>query len=159
MVKERDHRLQLEKYERNATAVLATNKNTDDLNVGKLDALLAWHQVEKTKGAKKADKLNQWKAIVADEKQPPPFSKWTNTDDEILENLRKKEIDIGDTAYGRMLALKEREFESAICNMTKEKRDEMRRKIDEMDLVESVEMGEVESSSMLEEDKNEPVAI
>lgn len=49
----------------------------------------------------------------------------------------KKEIDIGDMAYGRMLALKERELNTAVDKMTKEKRDELRRKLDAMDHMET----------------------
>jgi len=39
-------------------------KSINSLTVAELDVLLSWHQTTKTKGAKKADKLEQWKQIL-----------------------------------------------------------------------------------------------
>ena len=101
-----------------------------------LDALLAWHQADKTKGAKKADKLEQWKKILSDGQQPPEYKRWTEEDEERLLDLGN--IDIKDTQYGRELALKERELEAAADKMSREKRDALRRKFDEMDAEEAL---------------------
>ena len=103
-----------------------------------MDTLLAWHQVPKIKGGKRADKLEQWKKILADEQQPPEYERWTEDDDERLLALSSSNIDIRGTQYGRELALKERELEAAADKMSREKRDALRRKFDEMDAEEAL---------------------
>ena len=70
--------------------------------------LLAWHQAPKVSGAKKADKLVQWQNIVASEKAPPLFARWTNDDEERMNGR------IADTHYGRHAALMERKLEAAV---------------------------------------------
>ena len=67
--------------EDNAKLILDAGKNVESLLVSELDTLLAWHQVEKTKGSKKEEKLERWKDIVAKGQQPPQFKKG-NDDDE-----------------------------------------------------------------------------
>ena len=99
---------------------------------------MVWHQLAKTKGDKRGDKLEQWKKILADEQQPPEYERWTEDDDERLLALQRTNIDIRDTQYGRELALKERELEAAAEKMSREKRDALRRKFDEMDAVEAL---------------------
>ncbi len=52
-------RLQLQAAEEKALALLEQGKTVNLLSVADLDVLFAWHQTSKTKGAKKADKLQQ----------------------------------------------------------------------------------------------------
>ena len=47
-------------------------------------------------------------------------------------------VKIRDTAYGREVALQERALEAAAEKMTRKKRDELRRKLDEIDADESL---------------------
>ena len=136
--KDKKHRQQLQATEEKALAIIAQGKNVDMLTVTELDTLLAWHQVPKIKGGKRADKLEQWKKILADEQQPPEYERWTEDDDERLLALQRTNIDIRDTQYGRELALKERELEAAAEKMSREKRDALRRKFDEMDAEEAL---------------------
>lgn len=56
--------------------------------------------------------------------------KWVDTYSDALNNMMKADIDIAGTVYGRMLALKEKELNTAVSKMIKEKRDELRRKLD-----------------------------
>ena len=156
MQKDKTHRLLLEKNEVRAMAVLEKNKEVNDLNVGELDTLLAWYQAEKVKGAKKADKLAQW--IGMKDTAPPQYDKWTEADDIILDNLMTKEIDIADTAYGRMQALKEREINTTIHKMLKEKREELRRKMDELDMIKSTDI-DLSESPETQYDSNAGTAI
>ena len=136
--KDKKRRQQLQTTEEKALAIVAQGKSVDSLLVTELDALLAWHQADKTKGAKKADKLEQWKKILSDGQQPPEYERWTEDDEERLLALGKTNIDIKDTQYGRELALKERELEAAADKMSREKRDALRRKFDEMDAEEAL---------------------
>ena len=51
--------------------------------------------------------------------------------------MMSDDIDIKDTHYGCELALKERELEATLDNMSQEKREELRQKLDELDAEES----------------------
>ncbi len=85
-------------------------------------------------GAKKADKLVQWQNIVASEKAPPLFARWTNDDEERMNGLTTESISIADTHYGQHAALMERELEAAVDSMSRDKRNELRRKLDECEM-------------------------
>mgnify|MGYP001084909694 CR=1 FL=1 len=131
--KEKKLRIQQQTLEDNAKLILDAGKNVESLLVSELDTLLAWHGVAKTKGSKKEDKLQQWKDIVATGQQPPQFSRWTDDDEQKLAPLMSDEVDMVDTYYGREQALHERELEATMYCMSREKREEFRRKLDEID--------------------------
>jgi len=71
-------------------------------------------------------------------KAPPPYNRWTEEEEERLGVLLANKIDIGDTAYGREVALQERALAAAAEKMCREKRDELRRKLDKIDADESL---------------------
>jgi hypothetical protein len=126
----------------------------ESLLVSELDTLLAWHQVAKTKGSKKAEKLEQWKDIVAKGQQPPQFEQWTDNDEQKLAPLMSDEVDMADTYYGREQALHERELEATVYCMSREKREELRRKLDQIDManaVTSVSFPSLSAETMSEE--------
>ena len=54
-----------------------------------------------------------------------------------LERLMKKDIKIGDTAYGRLLARDKKELTAALSRSTKKERDEYRASMNFMDTVEA----------------------
>jgi hypothetical protein len=58
--------VQLQCTEEKCLEIVGLGKPVKSLSVNELDSLLVWHQVPKTTGAKKADKLKKWKAILAD---------------------------------------------------------------------------------------------
>ncbi len=70
---------------------------------------------------------------MADGNTPPTFQKWTDEDESMLHDLETKEIELGDTAYGRHLAIKVRELDATVRSMPKAKRDELRMQLDAMD--------------------------
>ena len=92
--------IQCQDVEDKALAILQQERSVKLLNVKELDVLLAWHQAPKVSGAKKADKLVQWRNIVASEKAPPLFARWTNDDEERMNGLMTESISIADTHYG-----------------------------------------------------------
>ena len=55
---------------------------------------------------------------MADGGTPPPIALWTDDDEERLLVVMSDDIDIKDTHYGCELALKERELEATLDNMT-----------------------------------------
>ncbi len=115
--------------EEKALAIVAQGKSVDSLLVTELDALLVWHQVEKIKGGKKAEQLEQQKKILSDGQQLPEYEWWTEEDNE-------RRIDMKDTQYGGVLALKEKDLEAAADKMNREKRDSLQQKFVEMDAIE-----------------------
>ena len=62
------------------------------------------------------------KAIVATMKPSTLYARWTDEDEEKLVNLLAERLDISNTAYGRELALKERELEAAAIKMIERER-------------------------------------
>ena len=92
-----------------------------------------WHQVPKTKGAKKADKLQQCMAVRADGNPPPAYKRWTDEEEQRLVALNATNIDISDTQYRREVVLKKRELEAAADHFNREERDELQMKWDAMD--------------------------
>ena len=56
---------------------------------------------------------------------------WTEADEASLEHLKTSEIDMGDTALGRLEALKKRELKAAITTMTPEELEEIKLEIAE----------------------------
>jgi len=80
--KDQKIRLQLQATEEKALELLEKGKPVNLISVADLDVLLAWHQAPKTKGAKKADKLQQWMwmTIRVDGDPPPAYKKGTDED-------------------------------------------------------------------------------
>ena len=136
--KEKKARMALEVTEKKALALIEEERTVESYSVKELDVLLGWHQVKGTNGWKKEQKLAEWMRIKASLKAPPPYNRWTEEEEERLGVLLANKIDIGDTAYGREVALQERALEAAAEKMSREKRDELRRKLDKIDADESL---------------------
>ena len=78
-------------------------------------------------------------ALVKDllkNQQPPAYDKWTAAEEEHLQELKKMKVDMKDTALGRLEATKKRELAAAVPKMSQDERDQLRRKLDELDSVE-----------------------
>ena len=71
-------------------------------------------------------------------KAPPQYNRWTEEEEERLVVLLTNKIDIGDTAYGREVALQDRALEAAAEKMNRDKRDKLRKKLDKIDADESL---------------------
>jgi len=136
--KEKKLRQQLQLTKEKANAILAQGKSVDSLTVTELDTLLAWHRAAKIKGAKRVNKVEQWRQIMSSGKRPPDYDRWTAEDEERLTALQGAKVDIGDTQYGWELALRERELMAAADTMNREKRAALRQKLDEMDAEEAL---------------------
>jgi hypothetical protein len=150
--KQKKLRLHLQTLEEKALAILGQEGRSVELYLWKeLDMLLGWHQVKSPPGVnwKKEDKLAEWKRIMATMKPHPLYARWTDEDEEKLVNLSAERLDISNTAYGRELALKERELEAAAIKMGCEKRDKLRQTFDELDAEEALASltGETTASS------------
>ena len=119
-----------------------------------LATLLTWYQVPATKMDNKPEWVRRWKAILEAEGagcvagpfeddedhvtyRPPVFTKWTPADEAALEEFKNRDIDMGDTALGRRVAIRKRELSASVRKMTAEERSALRRKLDETDLEEA----------------------
>ena len=162
--KDRKIRQQLQATEEKALALLEQGKPVNSLSVADLDVLLAWHQAPKMKGAKKADKLQQWMAIRANGDPPPAYERWTDEEEQRLVALNAINIDISDTQYGREVALKKRELEAAADHFNREERDELQKKWDVMDVEDAEEamtslQEELRAEATELQDHGEPGAV
>ena len=109
-------------------------KPTSALLDPELGALLLWHTKEaKSAQGLKAAKLIKWNTIFAEGTQPHLLESWTNENEAEIERLKKKDIKMGDTAYGRLVALKKKELTAALGKSTNKERDKWRVKTDLMD--------------------------
>ena len=120
-------------------------KPTSALLDPELGALLLWYTKEaKSAQGLKAAKLIKWNTIVAEGTQPPLFKSWTTENEAELEQLKNKDINMGDTAYCRMVAFNNKEMTAALGKSTKKERDECKAKTDLMDTSNAGEDGKRE---------------
>ena len=82
---------------------------------------------------KKPEKSGITKEIIYGVREPPPYEKWSTENKAELVELKKKEINMGDTALGRHQAVQKREMEASIDVMNSEERQILRIKLDMMD--------------------------
>ena len=119
-----------------------------------LGALLLWYTKEaKSAQGLKTAKLIKWNTIVAEGTQPPFLESWTTENEAELERLNNKYINMGDTAYGRLVELKKKDLTAALAKSTKKERDEWRAKIDLMDA--NLVGGDREIDLMADKDRDE----
>ena len=132
-----------EKIEREGKAILALDKPMSGLLDPELGTLLLWYTKEgKSSQGKKPAKIAKWRAIVAAGTLPPVNEEWSPENQAELERLRKKDITMGDTSYGRLVALKKKELTAALGKSNRAERVEWRARIDLMDAAEAGEDGE-----------------
>jgi hypothetical protein len=91
-------------------------------SVPDLDALLAWYQVPK-KNMLRKDKEQKWENIRT---QPPPlFEQWTDADENELKEASRTDLNIGDTALGRLEKKRKKELVQAATKMTDDEWNEL----------------------------------
>jgi len=146
--KDKKVRQQQQMNEEKAHEILS-KEGVDPASYGvlQLNSLLAWHQVSVPANFKKADKLAWWREIVASRKSPPPYAKWTDEDKHRLVSLQSDVNGIGDTMFGREVALKKKELEAAANHFSREERDAMRQRFTDMD---ADEAGETRTDAITE---------
>ena len=106
------------------------------LNGEELTQLLLWYTDEKkTQLGLKPVKVAKWTAIVVGNVQPPSYEKWTVEREAGLVKLRKKDITIGDTAFGRHVAGKKRELSASVKHHDRAERAALRAELDGLDAV------------------------
>jgi len=97
--------------------------NITKYSVPDLDALLTWYQVPKKNTMLRKDKEQKWETIYH---QPLPlFEQWTDADDNELKEASRTDLEIGDTALGRLEKKRKKELVQAATRMTGEEWNEL----------------------------------
>ena len=97
------------------------------LTAADLTVLLTWYQHKKVAGMNKAAKVQVWKDIVDNHRQPPSFSRWTIDNERKLAEACQTTVDIGHTALGKMEEMKKKELVLAVATMSNEEFEALRR--------------------------------
>ena len=132
-------RIKGDQLRRNAEVILVArrdalvNKQYNVLNAAELETLLKWHNVPKAHKEKKAGMVARWATIWEGGLKPPFFEVWTDVDESKLEELKAMDIDMSQTALGRLKELKKREAFISVREMNEEEREKMRRSLDEIE--------------------------
>jgi len=130
----KSERIKGEQLRQDAEAILVArrddlaNKQYNALNATELETLLKWHNVPKAHKEKKAGMVERWRTIWEGGLKPPFFEAWTDVDEAKLEELKAMDIDMSQTAVGRLKELKKREAFISVREMNEEEREKMRRK-------------------------------
>ncbi|KAL7546421.1 hypothetical protein ACHAWF_015054 [Thalassiosira exigua] len=133
MTKDKEVRKLKKQAERDAWAVIIQPKSCDEYKDKDLVPLLTWYNVPRKDWGPKPNKLKLWKDILDKGTQPPSYEKWTEADDAKLEDLEKMEIDMKDTALGRLQSFEKRKLDAAVDSMDQDEREKLRRKLDYLD--------------------------
>jgi hypothetical protein len=135
MEKDKVQRLSQGNVEDAAKAILVdiTEADFSRLTSTQLDTMLKWHNVQKDQNNKKEAKLIRWRRIWEEKVEPPTFVRWTLEDESKLTALKKMEIDMSETAVGRLEERKKREAHLAVKKMDREERDQLKNTILEME--------------------------
>ena len=77
--------------------------------------------------------IGRWATIWEGGLKPPFFEVWTDVDEGTLEDLKAMDIDMSQTALGRLKELKKREAFISVREMNEEEREKMRKSLDEIE--------------------------
>jgi hypothetical protein len=91
-------------------------------NVADFDAVLSWYNHPKQSSfTNKEEKLNGWKELQAKGlKEPAACVPWTDEEEWMLLDASKENIELGDTALGRVKRRKMSECKQALRDMSEE---------------------------------------
>ncbi len=116
--------------------------------------MLKWHNVPKAHKEKKAGMVARWATIWEGGLKPPFFEAWTDVDAK-LEELKAMDIDMSQTAVGRLKELKKREAFISVREMNEEEREKMRRSLDEIEAEAAAALGNIIVDIPMEEGAEE----
>ena len=110
-----------------AKQIMTTKGNGDvsQLTVKELDILLAWHNVKKISNMCRDDKVKKWNAIQQKGIEPPAVKHWTDEDEMELIDASRTDLEIGDTAVGRLEKKRMKDFIQLAKKMSTEEWEEI----------------------------------
>jgi hypothetical protein len=125
---EKTKRERMMKIEAKAKHVLEM-KGVDGIkwNVTDFDAVLTWYNHPKRSTfTNKEEKMNGWNELRAKGlKEPAACAPWTDEEERMLLDASKENIELGDTALGRVKRRKMSECKQALCDMSEEEFQEL----------------------------------
>ena len=138
--KDKRNRMEKEKFETDGRAALSGRPPCCPVTYSRpwkvpvMDGILWWYGMSKVECGKmkKPKKSDIMKEIINGVIDPPPYEKWSTENKTGLVELKKKLINMEDTALGRHQAVQKREMEASIDVMNSEERQIVSRKLDIM---------------------------
>ena len=91
----------------------------EQLKAANLVNIFRWHQSTPTEIGGKEANYKKWQEVCGID--PPAYLKWTNINEDQLVDLKKREIDISDTALGRCQENNRRELVASMHLYTEDK--------------------------------------
>jgi hypothetical protein len=85
-----------------------------------LKTLLSLHKVTNLDKMNKEDKIRRWEDICRRGLHPPTIERWTDDDENVLQQASRLDLDVGDTALGRLAEQRKKEFRLAARKFTEE---------------------------------------
>ena len=130
MEDDKKSRKKQERTEERATeALVRVNYKFEDLKATELIDILRWYQIPSSEIGSKEYNYELWKEIS--DFKAPSYKKWTEADEAKLEDLKKMEISITDTALGRLQELNRRELEASVHLYTHDQLGSLEKKIED----------------------------
>jgi hypothetical protein len=68
----------------------------------------------------KEDKIRRWEDICRRGKLPPTIERWTDNNKNVLQQASRLDLDVGDTALGRLAEQRKKEFRLTAREFTEE---------------------------------------
>ena len=132
-MKKKEVALKSNNIEQEAWTILVQAKGVENYNIQELKVLLQYYKIKVT-GLKKNELVGKWKGVLQIGADAPTMEGWSvEEEEEELNKLTNQEVTMGDTALARHQCLIERQKGNIIKNMSKEKRDELKQKLEEAD--------------------------
>ena len=122
MEKDKRTRVEKEKFETDGWAALAIRPpccpvtGSRPWKVPMMDDILWWYDITKVECGKmkNPEKASIMKEILNGVREPPPYEKWSTDNKADLVELKKKKINMRDTALGRHQAVQKRKMDASI---------------------------------------------
>ena len=133
MKKNKELRETAEKREKEGFVVVEKEIEIEKMKKPELESLLLWYGIKKTDHGNLPEMKARWKKIRHDNTPPPTYKKWTEEDERGLTKLETEEIDMVDTALGRLRKLKKLEMEAAYKAMNGQERSDFMQQLGRMD--------------------------
>ena len=127
--KTKQHRFDRVKDEMEGKAVLALGKRIDQYFVPDLEKPLLWYGIPKSLHGNQPDMLAKWTDLCL--LAPHLIEPWTEADEAKLEEKKKMDITLGDTALGRLKTLEERKMFASFTIASKDEREQTIKRMQE----------------------------
>ena len=85
-----------------------------------LKTLLSLHRVTNLDKMIKEDKIRRWEDICRRGLHPPTIERWTDDDENALQQASRLDLEVGDTALGRLAEQRKKEFRLTARKFTEE---------------------------------------